>query len=146
MIDFVKVGLKITKYRKENNFTQDDLADKLYVSRQLVSKWENGTGVPSIDTILDMCKLFQITFEELLCLEEETSEDIFKGRNRAYVVQNIISGRIEVDLPEVFYMFSPIERMVILKKIKDKSLKCNIEELYPKLTIAEQRFLKEEEN
>lgn len=146
MIDFVKVGLKITKYRKEKNFTQDDLADKLYVSRQLVSKWENGTGVPSIDTILDMCKLFQITFEELLCLEEETSEDIFKGRNRAYVVQNIISGRIEVDLPEVFYMFSPIERMVILKKIKDKSLKCNIEELYPKLTIAEQRFLKEEEN
>lgn len=146
MIDFVKVGLKITKYRKENNFTQDDLADKLYVSRQLVSKWENGTGVPSIDTILDMCKLFQITFEELLCLEEETSEDIFKGRNRAYVVQNIISGRIEVDLLEVFYMFSPIERMVILKKIKDKSLKCNIEELYPKLTIAEQRFLKEEEN
>ena len=45
MIDFVKVGMKITKYRKEQNLTQDDLAEALFVSRQLVSKWENGTGV-----------------------------------------------------------------------------------------------------
>jgi DNA-binding XRE family transcriptional regulator len=35
MIDFVKVGMKITKYRKEQNLTQDDLAEILYVSRHL---------------------------------------------------------------------------------------------------------------
>ena len=60
--------------------TQDDLAEKLYVSRQLVSKWENGTGVPSIDVLLDLAKLFHITFEELLCLNDENNinpDDIF---------------------------------------------------------------------
>ena len=40
MIDFVKVGSKITKCREELNLTQKDVAEKLFVSRQLVSKWE----------------------------------------------------------------------------------------------------------
>ena len=71
MIDFIKVGSKIIKYRKEQNLTQDDIAEKLFVSRQLVSKWENGTGVPSIDVLLELCKLFEITFEEPLCLNDE---------------------------------------------------------------------------
>ena len=43
MIDFVKVGSKITKCREELNLTQKDVAEKLFVSRQLVSKWENGS-------------------------------------------------------------------------------------------------------
>ena len=71
MIDFVKVGSKITKCREELNLTQKDVAEKLFVSRQLVSKWENGSGIPSIDVLLELSLLFRVTFEELLCLDEE---------------------------------------------------------------------------
>lgn len=42
---------KIKKLRKDNNMTQEDLADKLNVSRQTVSKWETNVGVPDIDNI-----------------------------------------------------------------------------------------------
>ncbi|MGM9644811.1 MAG: helix-turn-helix domain-containing protein [Eubacteriales bacterium] len=147
MIDFVKVGSKITKYRKEQNLTQDDIAEKLFVSRQLVSKWENGAGVPSIDVLLELCDLFQITFEELLCLNDEVyvdENDIFKGRNRLYIVQSVIDGKIKTDLSEVFYQFSPIERMMVLKAIKEGRLEENMNELYPKLTPGEQNFLRKE--
>ena len=70
MIDFVKVGAKIAYLRKQKHLSQDELADKMYVTRQLVSKWENGTGVPKIDHVLDLCDILGVGFEELLCLNE----------------------------------------------------------------------------
>ena len=106
VIDFIKVGMKLVKYRKLNNFTQDDIALKLFVSRQLVSKWENGTGIPSIDVLLELSKLYHVTFEELLCLNDDIDideENIFNGRNRMYVVQSIIKGDLKPNLANVFY-------------------------------------------
>lgn len=148
MIDFTKVGMKITKYRKQHNLTQDDIADKLFVTRQLVSKWENGTGVPSIDVLLELCKLFKVSFEDILCLNEEMlidEDDIFKGKNRMYVIQGIIKKEIVVNLPDVFYQFSPVERMMILKAIKEGELECNLGNLIPRLTQGERSFLRKEE-
>lgn len=147
MIDFVKVGMKITKYRKQNKLTQDDIASKLYVSRQLVSKWENGTGIPSIDVLIELSKLFHISFEELLCLNEENTidkENIFAGKDRMYVISCIINGDIKVNLADVFYQFSNYERMIVLKAIKEEKLIVNLNELYPKLTINEQVYLRKE--
>lgn len=148
MIDFVKVGSKITKYRKEQNLTQDDIAEKLFVSRQLVSKWENGTGVPSIDVLLELCKLFEITFEELLCLNDEIyvdENDIFKGSNRLFVVQSVIDGNIKVNLSEVFYQFSPIERTMVLNAVKEGRLITKMYDLYPKLTPGEQKIISKDD-
>ncbi|MDY5649453.1 MAG: helix-turn-helix transcriptional regulator [Candidatus Enterosoma sp.] len=71
MIDFRKVGRKISSYRKRKNLSQDELAERMYVSRQLVSKWENGTGIPKIDHIIDLCEILDVNFEELLCLNDE---------------------------------------------------------------------------
>ncbi len=72
MINFKQVGKKLTAYRKKYGWTQDQIAEKLFVTRQLISKWENGVGVPSIDCLLELCKLYQTTFEDILCLEDET--------------------------------------------------------------------------
>ena len=63
MIDFVRVGIKISDHRKKLKMTQGDLADQLFVTRQLVSKWELGIGVPTIDTFLELSKLFGVSFE-----------------------------------------------------------------------------------
>ena len=63
MIDFRKVGRKISSYRKRKNLSQDELAERMYVSRQLVSKWENGTGIPKIDHIIDLCEILDVNFE-----------------------------------------------------------------------------------
>ena len=147
MIDFVKVGNVIMTKRRQLNMTQDDLANHLFVTRQLVSKWENGTGVPSIDVLIELSKLFKIPVEELLCLNEEfivNEENIFSGHNRMFVIENIINNNIKVDLSSVFYQFSNTERMIVLRAIKDGRLKIDIKELYPKLTPEEQLYIRKE--
>ena len=70
MVDFRKVGRKISQYRRQGNISQDELAEEMYVTRQLVSKWENGTGVPKIDHIIDLCEIFNVSIEDLLCLND----------------------------------------------------------------------------
>lgn len=145
MIDFCQVGNKITKYRKASGLTQDELADKLYVTRQALSKWENGISVPSIDTLIDLSHIFNVTIDDLLCLDEKNdiieADDIFKGHSHSYVMDEILSGHQKLDLPEVISQMSPEERMTILKAIKDGHLTCNFKKLEGKLTSSESHFL-----
>ena len=146
MIDFVKVGERISRCRKNAGLSQEELAEKLYVTRQAVSKWENGTSVPSIDTLCQISKLFEISFEEILGLFENEkievdSNDIFHGHDRSFIVSKIASGEINVNLGDVFYQMSPAERMYILKHVKEGKLHTEINELWVKLTPAEQRYL-----
>ena len=63
---------KIKKLRKDNNMTQEDLADKLNVSRQTISKWETNITIPDADNIVAICKLFNITTDELLDYNVQT--------------------------------------------------------------------------
>ena len=75
MIDFIKVGRKISSLRRKQNLSQDELAEKMYVSRQLISKWENGSGIPKIDHVIDLCEILKVDFIELLCLKKEKEEE-----------------------------------------------------------------------
>lgn len=63
---------KIKYLRKENNMTQEDLANKLNVSRQTISKWETNIAIPDADNIVAISKLFNITTDELLNYKIET--------------------------------------------------------------------------
>lgn len=58
------VGKAITKLRKKNYMTQKDLAMKLNVTYQAVSKWENNTSVPDFKTIILLSKLFNVSIYE----------------------------------------------------------------------------------
>lgn len=62
----MKVNEKIYSLRKENHMSQEELADKIGVSRQTVSKWELGESSPDFDKIAPLCELFNITADELL--------------------------------------------------------------------------------
>lgn len=144
MIDFKQVGCKICLLRKEHNLSQEDLASKMYVSRQGLSKWENGTAVPSVDSILELSQFFGISIEELLCLDSKTvvdPTDIFKGQERLYIVNKLIRNELDVNLVEIFNQLLPSERLMVLKAIKDGRLYCPIEKLRPKLTNDEDYYL-----
>ncbi|MGD9605702.1 MAG: helix-turn-helix transcriptional regulator [Bacilli bacterium] len=145
MIDSYKVGLKIYEYRKNLQMTQDDLANQLNITRQALSKWENGTSLPSIDLLYSLCKTFKTGFEDLLCLNDNTTADdphnLFKDHDRRFIINKIIRNELKVDIPDVFYQFSPSERMMVLKAIKEKKIACNLFNLKLRLTPSEQKFL-----
>lgn len=52
--------------RKSHNYTQDDLAKKLDISRQAVSKWETGTTLPDLEVLLKISKLYDITINDIV--------------------------------------------------------------------------------
>ena len=109
MLDLVLVGKKIHDLRLLNKLNQEELASRLYVSRQAISKWEMGECAPSIDNLIELSHIFNISFEELLCLNEIIDFDnanIFKGHDRNYIMKKIWTNELEVNLSDVFYQFS----------------------------------------
>ncbi len=73
------IGEKIAKLRIKNNITQEQLADELNVSRQAISRWEINLTLPQIDKIIQLCKFFNITTDELLIEDNEIFDnDIIK--------------------------------------------------------------------
>lgn len=78
----------IRNYRKANNMSQDELAERLGVSRQSISLWETGQTQPTIDNIIALSKIFNVSSDELLTSEPRTI--------------NADSGKIPLDnIPEV---------------------------------------------
>ena len=69
---------KIVELRKKNGFSQEDLADKLQVSRQAVSRWEQETADPSSSNILELSKLFNVKTDYLLNDDYYSDEDLPK--------------------------------------------------------------------
>lgn len=59
-------GENLQLLRKMKNYSQEDLAEKLQVSRQAVSKWESGTGFPETEKIIIICEIFNCSMDELV--------------------------------------------------------------------------------
>lgn len=60
------LGDKLSKLRKENNFTQEQIADILGVSRQAVSKWESDTAYPETDKLIQLSNIFSVSIDYLI--------------------------------------------------------------------------------
>lgn len=71
----MNLGEKIYQYRSAKNLSQGDLADMLEVSRQSVSKWENGAATPDLDKIIKLSEIFGVTIDELVKSEEVLSAE-----------------------------------------------------------------------
>ena len=79
-----KIGSFIKKIRKDNNLTQKELADKLGVTYQAVSKWENGLNIPDIGIIKEISKMYNIEIDELLSGEKK------KKRKNIFIIVSVL--------------------------------------------------------
>lgn len=97
---------KLQYFRKKTNLTQEELAEKLFVSRTAVSKWESGRGMPSISSLKAISEVFNVSIDELLSSEEiiEVAEKEKKENMKSF--KNIIFGII--DLMSIIFLFIPL--------------------------------------
>ena len=65
-----KIGKFIAKCRKEKKLTQEQLAEKLFVTDRAVSKWERGINLPDSSLMIDLCNILEINVNELLSGEK----------------------------------------------------------------------------
>lgn len=59
------IGKYLKKLRVKHNYTQEELAEKLHITRQAISSWENGRFIPDIEKIYDLANLYDLTIEEI---------------------------------------------------------------------------------
>lgn len=65
----INLGEKLKELRNQNNYSQNALAEELGVSRQTVSYWETGKTQPPVEILITLCKLYQISLDELVGIE-----------------------------------------------------------------------------
>lgn len=90
----MNLGNRLYNLRKEKNLSQEEVAEKLGVTRQTISKWETDQSLPEYDKILPLCKLFHISTDELLTgnknntkiNQKELEEDKIQKKKTALVV------------------------------------------------------------
>ena len=99
----MKFGDNLKLIRKRKNMSQEELADKVNVSRQSVSKWENGEAYPEMNNILELCKIFNCRINDLVhvdmsdidSLDDEIVMKVVKfneeKQKRVKTLSNIIS-------------------------------------------------------
>ena len=64
----MELGKRITEIRKENNMTQEELAEKFHVTRQTISNWENGKSYPDIETLVHISNEFNVSLDMALLM------------------------------------------------------------------------------
>lgn len=75
----MELGKQIRKYRTEANLSQEELADKIYVSRQTISNWENDRNYPDVKSLVLMSEVFRVSLDHLIKGDlEKMKEEIDK--------------------------------------------------------------------
>ena len=97
----MNLGTQIKKYRGALALSQEELAEKIFVSRQSVSNWENNKTYPDIKSLLMLSELFEISVDELIkgdvnIMKKEISEQEQADFRRDSTVFNVLFGMMIV--------------------------------------------------
>ena len=89
----MELGKQIKKYRKEKAFSQDVLAEKVYVSRQTISNWENDKSYPDVKSLVLLSEVFEVSLDRLIKGDvEKMKEQINKEDQKRFERLSVIFG------------------------------------------------------
>lgn len=100
-MDQEKIGRFIANCRKEQNLTQEQVAEKLGVSNKTVSRWENGNGFPDVSLLQPLCETLKISVNELL-LGEKIPEDNFRTKVEENTIRILEECRFSLESGRYF--------------------------------------------
>lgn len=95
---------KLQQLRKEKEWTQEQLAEKLFVSRTAISKWENGKGYPNIDSLKRISALFSVSIDDLLSGEELISLAENENRTNMDKLFSLVYGTLDIMVLAFFFL------------------------------------------
>ena len=95
---------KLQELRKQKGLTQEELAEKLYVSRTAISKWESGRGFPNIESLKAISKFFSVSLDKLLSGEEilAIAENDHKQKERT--LRDLIFGLLDCGMALLLFL------------------------------------------
>ena len=95
---------KLQELRKQRGLTQEELAEKLYVSRTAISKWESGRGYPNIESLKAIAKFFSVTVDDLLSTDEvlTIAEEDSKRKEKHF--RDLIYGLLDICIAMLLFL------------------------------------------
>lgn len=95
---------KLQELRKQRGLTQEELAEKLYVSRTAISKWESGRGYPNIESLKAIAKFFSVTVDELLSSGEVLTIAEEDNKRKEKHFRDLIYGLLDLCIAMLFFL------------------------------------------
>lgn len=74
----MELGKQIKMYRLENKLSQEELADRIYVSRQTISNWENDKSYPDINSLVLLSEVFKVSLDKLIKGDVDVMKDVIQ--------------------------------------------------------------------
>ena len=121
MFDTMKFGKALSTLRKQADMTQNEVADRLNLSRQAISKYERGESFPDISILVMIAELFNVTLDELISYGEPT-----KGEST--ILKNVAKGNADIiaeNIADVVNL-APLLKPSILTKLSHQFEKQGI--------------------
>ena len=111
----MELNEKLQQLRKQKGWTQEEVAEMLYVSRTAISKWESGRGYPSIESLKVISKLFKVSIDDLLSGEELISIAETEQKEKTRKMCDLIYGTLDcmAAILFIFPLFGQHEEGVI---------------------------------
>ena len=95
---------KLQELRKQRGLTQEELAEKLYVSRTAISKWESGRGYPNIESLKAIAKFFSVTVDELLSSGEALTIAEEDNKRKEKHFYDLIYGLLDLCIAMLLFL------------------------------------------
>ena len=95
---------KLQNLRKQKGLTQEELAEKLYVSRTAISKWESGRGYPNIESLKAISKFFSVTVDELLSTDEILTIAEEDNKRKETHFRDLMYGLLDLSIAMLLFL------------------------------------------
>ncbi len=92
-----KIGLFLKELRKENNLTQEVLAEKLNVSGRTVSRWETGSNMPDISMLVELSEFYQVSIPEIIDGERKSEKMNQETRDTAIKMAEYTNNKVKIE-------------------------------------------------
>lgn len=100
----MELSEKIKQLRTDKNWTQEELAGKIFVSRTAISKWESGRGYPSIDSLKALSAIFGVSIDQLLSNDELISLAENDSKIKSQKMQDLVFAALDSMVGLLFFL------------------------------------------
>lgn len=97
-------GEKLKSLRTDKSLTQDELAEKLYVTRTAISKWESDRGYPNIESLKQIAKFFSVTVDELLSGDELLTIAEQDNKQKEKYFRDLVYALLDLSTVMLFFL------------------------------------------
>ncbi|EJX2682810.1 helix-turn-helix transcriptional regulator [Clostridioides difficile] len=94
------INENLKSLRKIHQYTQEELAEKLNVSRQSIAKWESGESIPDISSCIKLAKLYKVKLDDLVNHSEEKTGIIVPPKGKFFFGAVVVGERGQIVIPK----------------------------------------------